>query len=262
MVSKIQSKKDMIQRFILIHFYSIFLLPAASENRTEHSRTYTYTLLTDLTTSTVVNGTSVAKSLRGFQSMSSPLHAANCGVRLEPGSVYLVGGQFHRKNGEPFLFSCHAFAEKWAYDGERSQERLAVYMRKCDELDKMIKEKRKVTKCTTTTTTPEPTYTAGTSTKTTPEPTFTAGSSTKTTPEPTFTAGSSVKTTPEPTFTAGYSTKTKPEPTYTAGTSTKTTPEPTYTAGSSAKTTTTITPEPTVTAGSSALIKAIHKRLH
>ena len=107
------------------------------EDDANQSKQYSFDLLIDLTPQRNSDG----KNLLGYRIMSSPLQSANCGVMLQVNETYLIGGRFHHHTNEPFLFSCHSYIEKWDFsNGERSQEKLNLYMQECDSFDKQIKQ--------------------------------------------------------------------------------------------------------------------------
>ncbi|KAI2804956.1 hypothetical protein BLOT_003945 [Blomia tropicalis] len=97
------------------------------KNETEYKKYYSYNLITDLSESKFFG------QLKNFNQIQTRLETAACGVYLEEGTTYLVGGNFIDKIQRPNLFSCSAYWKKWDLIGEESSIEIEKIREECHD---------------------------------------------------------------------------------------------------------------------------------
>ena len=74
--------------------------------------------------------------LKQFTTIETNSETAACGVYLEKGKTYLLGGSFDEKTNKPSLFACSAYWHLWELTGEKSSARLEQIKNECDAFHK------------------------------------------------------------------------------------------------------------------------------
>lgn len=91
----------------------------------EASKHYSFELLSDLSYGKSAN------KLHQFSVIETNKDSAACGVYLEKGQTYLLGGHFDEVSHQPKLVSCSAYWRLWDLTGEKSTARLEAIKQEC-----------------------------------------------------------------------------------------------------------------------------------
>ena len=99
-------------------------------NVIEASKFYSFEILSDLSYG------KAAHKLQQFSTIETNKDSAACGVYLEKGKTYLLGGHFDEQNHLPKLQSCSAYWQLWELTGSNSTAKLEKIRQECDVFHK------------------------------------------------------------------------------------------------------------------------------